>query len=146
MVPPEAIALERLLARRRELSNILLNVEMFDRWGPKDGPEAERIFAEGAAAQAEMSEVTAKLEALSRETWARDPELVRAWAEAHRALLESFVATYADDPARSTGCFVAREELETWREVAEGKRPYVDENCYYVSVDPERHEALFGKL
>lgn len=144
-LPDAVIALERLLVRRYELSRILLDTDAFDRWGQKDSPEAERIYAEGDRARVEYDDLTSRLTALSQETWARDPALVRAWAEAHVDLLERFIAAHPD-ASDSTSRFVANEELVAWREVAAGTRPFVDENCYYVHVDRARHAEHFGPL
>jgi hypothetical protein len=144
-VDAAAVALERLLVRRFELAQVLLNVDMFDRWGPQDGPERDRMMEEGGRARVEHDAVTAQLAALSAETWRRDPAAVRAWAEAHIELLERFIATHPDE-SDSTARFVAGEEIAGWREVAAGARPYVDENCYYVQIDRVRHAELFGPL
>lgn len=146
MVPKAAIELERLLRRRKELCNILVNVDGFDRWGPKDGAEAARIYAEGAAAQKEHDEVSRLLAARSAELWQREPDTIRAWAAAHVDLLERFVAAHAGDPSADTARFVAKQELGKWAEVARGALAYVDENCAYVSVDRARHAELFGAL
>jgi hypothetical protein len=146
MVPDAARELERLLLRRHALNNILLNVDMFDRWGPKSGPEYEQMMADGAQAQGEQQEVTRRLAALSVETWQRDPDAIRAWATAHIDLLERFIAGHAGDTQHDTAVFVAREEIAAWREVAAGARPYVEENVFYVRVDPLRHAEWFGEL
>lgn len=144
MLAEPAVALERLLRRRRTLGGRLLNADMFDRWGPKEGPEFEAMQTESAAATREHAEVSAALVARSAETFARDPEAVRSWAAAHIDLLESFIATYAAEPNFSTHVFVAREESALWREVAAGTRPFVDENVYYVRVDAAQAAAYFG--
>lgn len=144
MVPAAAIALERLLVRRRELAVILLNADMFDRWGPKEGPECDAMMAAGAAAQKEHAEVTVQLRAQAIATGADEPDAVRAWAVAHVDLLERFIKACADDPDLRTSGGVAADELRGWREVATGASPFVDENCYYVRVDPAEHARWFG--
>jgi hypothetical protein len=143
MLPAEALALERLLVRRKELASVLLNVDMFDRWGPKDGAAHARMMADGAAAQRDHAEVTAALTALATATRARSPEVTRAWAEAHIALLQRFIASHpgaSDDTAR----FVAQEESNAWLQVAQGDLPFVDENCFYIHIDPADHAEWFG--
>ena len=148
MLPDPALALERLLLRRHTLGNILLNVDMFDRWGPKSGPERDAMMADGEGAQREHEEVTRGLAALSTETWLRDREVGRAWAGAHTDLLEHFIAGLiaSGDASRDTALYVARQELAAWAEVASGARPYVEENVYYVQVDRARHAEHFGPL
>ena len=143
MLPPEALALERLLIRRKELAGALLNVDMFDRWGPKDGPEYDRMMADGAAAQRDHSAVTAELTALATATRERAPDAMRAWAEAHIDLLKRFIDTHAD-ASDDTARFVAREESTAWHKVASGDLPFVDENCFYIHIDPADHAEWFG--
>lgn len=146
MVPEAGIALEKLLLRRKELCSILVNVDAYDRWGPQEGPERDQIFADGAAAQKEHDEVSQQLAARSAELWQREPDTIRAWAEAHVDLLERYRAAHAGDPSDDTACFVAKEELGKWREVGRGELGYVDENCAYVSVDRARHGEWFGPI
>ena len=146
LVPEAARALERLLRRRRALSSVLLNIDMFDRWGPKEGEERDRNLAEGEAAQREHNEVTAALTKLATELQKTDAAAVAAWATAHLDLLDRFIAERLEDPSQDTARYVAKEEHAGWQEVREGKRPFVDENCFYVSVDRDRHRAWFGAL
>ncbi len=143
MMPPEALALERLLIRRKELAGNLLNVDMYDRWGPKDGPEHAQMMADGATAQREHAAVTAELTALATATRARAPDAMRAWADAHLALLQRFIDTHPD-ASDDTARFVARQESTAWHKVASGDLPFVDENCYYIHIDPAHHAELFG--
>lgn len=146
MLDEDACALERLLRRRHTLGGMLLNADMFDRWGPKEGPEFDAMAVESAAAGREHETVTAQLAARVAETRARAPESVRAWANAHVELLERFVATYTSEPTYATNVFVARQEADQWREVAEGKRAFVEENVFYVHVDADQHAEFFGVL
>ncbi len=143
MLPPEAIALERLLIRRKDLAGILLNVDMYDRWGPKDGPEHAQMMADGAAAQRDHAAVTAELTALATATRAHSPDAMHAWAEAHIALLQRFIAAHPD-PSHDTARFVAQEESTAWHKVADGSLPFVDENCFYIHIDPTDHAEWFG--
>ncbi len=142
MLTESAIALERLLRKRHALGNTLLNVDMFERWGPKEGPEFDVMVADGIAARRDHAVVTAELTALAAES----PETLRAWADAHVQLLEQFVATHSSDASQDTAVFVAREEIAGWRDVAAGSRAYVDENVFYVRVDADLHRALFGEI
>ena len=146
MLDEDARALERLLSRRRTLGGFLLNADMFDRWGPKEGPEFESMAVESAAANREHASVTAALAARAAETRARAPESVRAWANAHVDLLERFIATYTSEPTYATNVFVARQEAGQWREVAAGRRAFVEENVFYVHVDAAQHAAYFGVM
>lgn len=143
MLPPEALALERLLIRRKDLAGALLNVDMFDRWGPKDGPEYDRMMADGAAAQRDHSAVTAELTALANATRERAPDVMRAWAAAHIDLLKRFIDTHPD-ASDDTARFVAKEESAAWQKVAAGDLPFVDENCFYIHIAPAHHAEWFG--
>ncbi len=146
MVCPDAVALERLLAKRRSLSGGLLYGDAFDRWGPKEGPEYDRVMAETAEMQSAHARVTAEVEALSGATWRKNPSAIVEWAQAHVDLLERFIAANAGDEAQSTGVFVAKQEIEAWGKVARGELAYVDENGFYVHVDAGRQAEHFGAL
>jgi hypothetical protein len=118
-------ALEQLLGRLRVLGSELFNLDCFDRWGPKSGPEYEQFLVDGARAQAAHKSTETELD----------------------ALLRSFIATCAraaENTKASTAAFVADEELRAWAAVKSGAQPFVRENPYYVQVDPELHRALFG--
>lgn len=143
-LPDAAVAMERLLLRRRELSSQLLGLDAFERWGPKSGPEYEETMRTLDAADAAHRKVTAELEALSARTRAAEPAALQAWAEAKIALLEAFIAATPGEAA-STCRHVAKEEIAGWRQVAAGERAFVDENTFYVQVDRDQHAALFGQ-
>ncbi len=144
-IPPTSIALERLLMRKRALSGGLLYNEMFDRWGPRVGPEFERVRREEDAIRAEYDQTVAELTTRARRAQAEEPEAIHAWVDAHVKLLERFIEDHPGEDA-STGRFVAAREIEQWREVAAGTRAYVDENTVYVSIDSTLHRELFGDL
>ena len=135
-----AIALERLLVRRRELSGELLNADMYDRWGPKDGA----MHADAETWRVEHTRVTGELAAMTADLAARDRKSIVAWARAHVALLEQFVAAKEADEAQSTACFVANQEIDEWRKVERGELNFVNENCYYVHISPAHHAEYFG--
>lgn len=137
-VPEGAIALERLLRRRRELGNNLLNIDMQERWG-SDAQKAE-ARRDGLKLGAEAREVDAELEALAAATWRAEPDATRAWAAAHVTLLDRFLAETDDDVGRN----VATEERGQWQEVARGERSCVRGNVFYVRFDPALYEELFG--
>jgi hypothetical protein len=144
-MPPTAVALERLLQRKQVLANALLNVEMFDRWGPKEGPEFERMMREGGEFRVEFERTVAALRELATRAQVEEPDTMKVWAEAHITLLTRFIEANPEESA-STGRFVAKEEIAAWREVAAGSRPFVDENCYYIRIEPALHASIFGPL
>lgn len=93
----------------------------------------------GADAAESLAELVAGLREYS-------PGSVEAWADAHRGLLEAFIAEREreGDEVRTTEIFVAREERAAWGRVRDDELPYVNENNFYVSIGPERYRADFG--
>ena len=142
-------ALESQMAVLRRCGNVGLNYDRWDRWGsahasPEQRAEMER---DAGAAMAERAEAVAALTTLVAKLRAEAPDSIAAWCDAHVAHLSSFIdecATKPDDSHAQTGKFVAEGELAGWAEVRRGERPYVDENFFYVSRDPERYRTLFG--
>jgi hypothetical protein len=144
MLAGAALALERLLVRRRAAAGLLVYADAFERWGPKEGPEVDQMIADAAAAQREHEQITGELTARAQETWASDRESMVAWANAHVDLLERFIAVHAGDEAQSTARFLAQREMDEWRKVARGELAYVDETAAHVDVDAAQYAAYFG--
>lgn len=140
-VPPAAVELERLLARRRALASGLLSLDMYDRWGARSDEDHRRTRDEMATLDAEQAAVVARLEARVAELRTADPEAVIRWAEAHLALLDAFLARAQPD---STEAFVARGERQAWEEVRAGTRARVEENVYFVAPERALYAELFG--
>ncbi len=144
---PNVRALEALLGRLRVLGAELLSLDAFDRWGPKAGPDYERFIVDDERAQSLHKATEAELTALVTRLRHEDPDAVLRWADAHDALLRSFIATCAgaaENTRASTAAFVAKDELQAWAAVKSGAQPFVRENTYYVQVDPELRRTLFG--
>lgn len=142
----DVCTLERLLARRRRLGSQLLSLDAYDRWGARSTEEKAQAAEETRELQAARAQVTAELEAMVEQLRGRRPEAIREWALAHIELLEHFVASLgaeAEDKL-STERFVAERERDEWGEVRDGALPYVEENVFYVHLDPERYRQLFG--
>ena len=125
----------------------LFSLDAFDRWGPKSGPEYERLMVDDERAQSAHKATEAELTALVTRLRQEDPDAVLRWADAHDTLLRSFIATCAGAAVRttaSTAAFVAEGELKAWAAVRSGVQPFVRENTYYVQVDPDLRRTLFG--
>lgn len=135
-------ALETLLARIRRSGGVLLNVDMWERWGAGHASDDERarVAADAEAAAQDRREAARGLDALVARLRVEAPDAVAAWADAHDALLAAFLEGCAD----STGRFVAEQERAAWAEVRRGERAWVEENVFYVSIDPARYRALLG--
>lgn len=135
-------ALETLLRTIRRAGAIMLDMEMFDRYGrAMASPEEVRQRDTDAARAIEDHRLaTAELSALVERTRREAPEVLAAWADAHAALLTAFLAHATD----ATALHVARQELGQWAEVRAGTRGFVEENVYYIAIDRERYRALFG--
>jgi hypothetical protein len=141
-VPTETAELEALAKRIREASNLLLNADMFDRWGPKDDVEQrEAIEREAAQAEASRRAAVEQIERRMTELRARDPRPLEAWADAHVELLDEYLGRVAAD---TTEAFVARQEREQWLELRAGTRARVEQNIFYVRYDPALYLQLFG--
>jgi hypothetical protein len=138
-VPSEQItALERLLARKKQLHSLAVSLDGYERWG-RGGDEAfaSRAAAELQEAPAILAELKSQIANLKQSA----PEVLVAWAEAHIELLDDYVTRV---PADSTEAFVARGEREKWVQVRDGSLDYVEENSVYVKPHPEVYERLFG--
>jgi hypothetical protein len=135
------LGLERRMARRRELSAILVTLDGEDRWGYPDEARRAEMDREGGDARTEhyrlADELTAEVAALR----ARAPEEIAAWAQTHVELLDAYIASVAAD---STEAFVAKGERGEWLEVAAGTKAWVDENVNYVHLDRDRYRTAFG--
>ncbi len=130
----------------RHASGALLGLDMWSRWGSRGATDEEWREYEATTAEHSRQHVEAaeQLTALVTELRTSSPVSVEAWADAHRELLEAFILECGDDESRSTAAFVAQEEWDAWGRVRDGELSYVDENSFYVSVDPERYRAAFG--
>ncbi len=138
MPSADVSALEKLLARKKELASLLVCLDGYSRWGGG----SDEAWANGARTRAEEHpRVTAQLEKKIAELKKSRPAAIVQWAEAHVAVLDDFLERVPKD---GTKAFVAREEREQWIDVREGKRDYVEENPVYVHPDPELYQRLFG--
>ena len=136
---PKITQLETLLSRIKQLSSLSVSLDGYERWGNGSDPEFE---AQAAAELAELSRVRGELEATTIAMLASHPDVLADWARRHIALLEHYLnEMVADD---STEAFVAKGEMEKWKQVEEGKLPFVRENPVYVKPDGATYERLFG--
>jgi hypothetical protein len=136
-------ALEQLLARIRNAGMVELNHDLWERGGAASASDEQRarMNAELAEAMRARSEATAALEALVAATRAEAPAEVAAWADAHVAYLDAFLAKC---DAECVAASVAIGERAQWAEVRAGTRAFVAENLFYVPLDAERYRTLFG--
>ena len=142
-------ALETLLAQKRRLGVELLSFDGYDRWGAQHDTPEHRAEMEADAARIgnEHAAVVDELGALVARLRTEDPGAIARWADLHGELLRAFVTTCAGAEAashESTGVMVANEEIEGWAAVKRGDKPFVEENVYYVRVDPAQYVAAFG--
>ncbi len=137
-VRKEVIALERLLARRKQLCSLLISLDGYSRWG---GGSDEDWANEAAKEAAQHPQVTAKLQQKIDELKANHPEAIVEWADAHIAVLDDYLNRVAED---STEAFVASEERGQWLQVRAGKLDFVEENPVYVRPDHRVYQRLFG--
>jgi hypothetical protein len=139
--------LDHLLATIRRAGSVQLSYEMWDGHG-RQHASAEQCSAmetELATATRERESATRALEALVIATRAEAPAELTAWADAHEAYLAAFVDDCAAcGESDGTATFVARRESEHWAEVRAGKRAFVDENVFYVTMNAERYRRFFG--
>lgn len=141
-VPPEIATLEAEARTIREAGAILLNADMFDRWGPKDDvAQREAIEREADGASERRRAAVEAIERLVPALREREPRLIDAWADAHVELLDECLARAQPD---STEAFVARQERDKWAEVRAGTCSRFDQNTFYVRYDRELYRELFG--
>jgi hypothetical protein len=139
--------LETWMKRIRDAKNVLLNVDMWERWGAAHAEAEERATMATSAAEAtrQLGEATAALETLVATTRAEAPAALAAWVDAHDAYLAAFLDECASQgESADTAAFVARNERVAWEEVRAGARAFVDENGFYVTTSAERYRRLFG--
>lgn len=140
-------ALETLLAQIRSAGNVLLNVDMWERWGAQhaSADERARMEAEAATATSQRAAARTALAQLVAATRRDAPDEVLAWADAHDAYLAAFLDDCAaKGEAAEVAASVATDERAAWGEVRAGTRDVVDENPFYVTLNAERYRALFG--
>ncbi len=142
-VSEAACGLERLSATIRRLSSAMVSLDAYDRWGARTDEDHARAFQETQELGQASNEATAKLEALLARLRAEEPEAVAAWAAAHVRLREHFLEHLVEGPRNRTERFVAKEEIDAWKALATGEGGLVDENTFYVTLDPELYGALF---
>lgn len=142
--------LEKLLKTIRDAGSVMLNIDMWDRWGSQHASEEEKAqyTADGAAALAARANARTELEALVARTRAEAPGEIEAWADLHDQFLAAFMADLAKQDKRDgrddTAEFVAKCEREEWAKVRRGELAFVDENVFYISIDRARYRELFG--
>ena len=141
--------LETLLKTIRDAGSVMLNIDMWDRWGSQHASEEEKAQynADGAAALSTKANAQTELEALVKRTRAEAPAEIAAWCDLHDQFLAAFIADTAkeaNDERADTAVFVAKGEREAWAKVKAGELAFVDENVFYVSIDRARYRELFG--
>lgn len=149
---PDVKALETLLTRKRNAGSMLLDQDMWERWGAQHASDDERA-ARNASAAAADEEHRACVEALERAVAGlrtTNPAVVAAWADAHDELLRGFIArNEVEAKANSssmaaTGVFVAGQEREGWSKVKRAELAFVDQNFFYISIDAADYARIFG--
>lgn len=139
--------LETLLGKIRIAGGILLNYDMWERWGAAHASPEERakMDAEFSVASRDHGAAKIALETLVIATRADAPAELATWAELHDLCLAAFLDDCtARGESEGTAAFVARGERAQWAEVRAGARSFVDENHYYVTMNAERYRRLFG--
>lgn len=149
MVSKRVQELEALLKTIRDAGSVLLNIDMWDRWGSQHASEEEKAQynADGGAAIATKATAQRDLEALVTRTRAEAPAEVATWADLHVQFLDAFIADTdkeGKDARADTAIFVAKGERDEWAKVKAGELAFVDENVFYISIDRDRYRALFG--
>ena len=135
--------LERLLLRRKELGSILLNLDMYERWGHGSDPDMNQEMERAPEYGRQIAKLESQLKVLSSKA---KKEVIQEWADAHIALLQEFIDRMSTQKNRSTHIFVAREEIAGWEQVRRREIPFVRQNVYYISCNPELYAKFFGKV
>jgi ribosomal protein S18 acetylase RimI-like enzyme len=138
---PDLRDLERLVFALRDTLGILLNYDMYDRYGAQHDSDEGR--AEHAAvatrAQRDHERLTRELSDLVARIRCDDAAKIVQWAELHVTYLRELPFD-----ASSTEASVRDEECAAWSAVARGESAFVKENVFYVKIDPTRYAKIFG--
>ncbi|MDY0059039.1 MAG: hypothetical protein RBU45_04460 [Myxococcota bacterium] len=139
MPEENVLALERLVSRRRALSQVLLSLDAYERWGHGSDPAFERQ-AQGAGAEKER--VTRELGARVASLRLAEPDAVARWAMAHVRIIDAFLAGATE--RQRTEAYVAEQERTAWLELLAGARDFVAQNPAFDTADPAAYRAEFG--
>lgn len=138
--------LETHLAELRVAGAFLLDQDTWERFGrahASDQEIAERTHRERHMIERRDASIAA-LDALVPTLRETDPQAIIAWAEAHLALLDHFIATTTTQAAPdAVAVGVAKQERAGWDAVKRGEQPYVDGNSFFIRFDRELYRALF---
>jgi hypothetical protein len=131
--------LEACLLRKRRIGEKLFDMDAYEHWGAsRDTPEGrEKMHAEDTRLLAAHEQVVSELTALAERVRKDEPAVFARWTELHIAYLRGVEGKDAAE-------LVAKEERDAWAAVARGEKPFVEENVYYIKIDPVRYEAVFG--
>jgi hypothetical protein len=132
--------LQTLAKRLHDVGGLLLSMDAADRWGPKAGPDRERLDRDIAEAQREHHAVKAQLIAEVAAVRSEDPASLRVWIDAHVRLLDEFSTRQEEG---STERSVAQRERAQWLALEESG-DFVHQNTFYVRYDDALYAELFG--
>lgn len=136
------LALEKLLRQRRKLSAIALDLDGYERWGQGSDPTFARQAQQALDGRSELEAQLRREVAALR---ASDPDLVRAWAQAHIDLRQATLTAQPDvDADQAVRHHVAREEISAWQRVADGALDFVIENTAFPTCGPAGYRTRFG--
>lgn len=139
---PESCKLEKLMRERKRLGNILLNLDMYDRWGHGSDSKMNTELQKWSDYQKQHDHVSTRIEKAVADA---APEAIEQWCDAHIELLETYIETMRkNEKQNSTHIYVAKEEKTGWKKVRREKSGYVQQNVFYVHYDPQLYRRFFG--
>lgn len=143
----DAISLEKLCKERRRLGTILLNLDMYERWGQNSDKTLNQELEKAGEYGATAAEIDEKI---AHSINALDDGVLEEWCDAHITLLNDFIERSGEKGASdrnrnsATAIFVASEEKIAWNELKQRKVSRVKQNTFYVKYDEDLFQLLFG--
>lgn len=138
--------LELKLLALKQHNDELVEVDSYERWGPKgaDAAEVQQYVQRGRVADEGRTRVVAELTAELSALKTSAPEVIATWAAGHLTLLGELRASYEADPRLRVLVPRVDDEVKAWREVLDGERLFVEPWRTGVSLDPRRRAEVFG--
>ena len=145
LVHPVIYNLEQL---RFNLNTLHLEIDhrlnLLDRGSPET-EEAGQAHQEIEALRGEAGQIQMIFENTIHQVLVNRPKLIKDWANRHLTFYRDLlVELEAEETPNQTRCFLAKEMIQQWGEVVEGKRLFVLDPPYLINHYRQRQKEFFG--
>ena len=138
--------LEKIKSEIRKIDGILLGLDMEERWGDKSEKTVQKRNKAIEKYESQSQKLEKKLLNEVKRLRKENSSLLQAWARAHVELLEDFIERHEKEHERyQTELSVARREIESWTQFAQGTIENVPQNTFYVQYDQNKFKKIFGE-